>query len=688
MQMRSSNEALVRRQLAAASMCALWLGAGAAYAQGDVSPTVEPEAAATEATPQAPSDEVIASADAPTTPRPGESVPGATTANLAYDGGLGFQRLGVAQGGGAMTFRVGFLGQIFSMSDAIRQGDDNTRVAGTLVVQGTFLDYLSVNLGLGARNNVNSLGQPQAMLSQGDMHLGVRGFYPVHEAVSLGGDLTLYFPTSFGEAGLAGSATSVRPRLIASMDVQKLSQGLVPMQGHFNLGYRVDNSQNTVPEGTVLTRIERFAYDISAYDMVEVGLGGEFELPYVRPFFAYYMGVPVNGPDDACGRAGLDCVADAGFGSFPKLLSVGAKVEPLENLGLHASLDFGLATRQAFGLPATAPYTVNLGLSWTIDPTPKVEYIVEEKIVEKEKLIEKEPPRVYIDGLVIDTISEKPISGARVEYVDTGLTAQSSSTGQGAFRSYGFAPGAEVKMLVSHPEYKPSEVIATVGEQDLKFTVKLEALPRRAFVEGKVVDLNGKPISNARLSLSGEREFSFPVDAAGQFTGEIKPGKFAVIAKADGFLSKSRDMDVRPDERLNLEFVLTPAPKKELAKLGADKIEILDKIFFDKNKATIQPKSFPLLDSVVSIMAENPRITLIQVEGHTDDSGNAASNLELSQSRAEAVRDYLVKQGISSSRIIAKGFGQESPIAPNTSERNRSLNRRVEFNIKEQGAKP
>lgn len=655
------------------------------YAQDAAEDAPAVEAPAQESAPaEGATDEVAKDELAPA--RAGESVPGATTANLSYDGGLGFQRLGVAAGGGNMTFRAGFFGQIFSMSNAIRQEDRNTRVAGMLLIQGTFLDYLSVNLGIGAKNNVNSFGQPEAMLSQGDMHLGVRGFYPVNDFLSLGGDLTLYFPTSFGDAGLAGSATSVRPRLLASLDVERLSEGSVPLDAHFNVGYRLDNSENTVPDGTTLSRIERFAYEVSAYDQVEVGVGAELRLPYIRPFFAYYMGLPVAGPDNVCGQPGLDCVADAGFGAFPKLLTLGAKAEPIENLGIHASVDLGLSTRQAAGLPMTAPYTINLGLSWTIDPTPKVEYVVEEKIVEKEKIIEKDISRVYIDGVVIDNITEKPISGARVEYVDTGLTAQSSQDKDGTFRSYGFAYGSEVKMQVSHPDYKPSEVIATLGKEDMKFTVKLEALPRKAFVEGKVLDNTGKPINNARLNLDGERDFNFPVDAAGQFTGEIKPGTYSVTAKADGFLTQGRELVVKQDERLSIEFMLTPAPKKELAKLGADKIEILDKVFFDKNKATIQSQSFQLLDSVAAIMAENPQIKKIQVEGHTDDSGKADFNMELSQSRAEAVRDYLIKKGVSASRLSAKGFGQGDPIVPNTSSRNRGLNRRVEFEIVDQGA--
>ena len=109
-------------------------------------------------------------------------------------------------------------------------------------------------------------------------------------------------------------------------------------------------------------------------------------------------------------------------------------------------------------------------------------------------------------------------------------------------------------------------------------------------------------------------------------------------------------------------------------------------MYFDTGEATIQQRSFGLLNQVASILLENPQIRKIQVEGHTDDRGAKDFNMDLSQRRAEAVRKFLIDQGISPDRLVAKGFGPTRPILPNTSNRNRALNRRVEFNILEQPA--
>lgn len=120
---------------------------------------------------------------------------------------------------------------------------------------------------------------------------------------------------------------------------------------------------------------------------------------------------------------------------------------------------------------------------------------------------------------------------------------------------------------------------------------------------------------------------------------------------------------------------------RQLVVLSSNKLEILDKIYFQTNKAVIQRKSFQLLDNVARVVAAHSEITLIQVEGHTDDVGEAAYNKELSQRRAESVVAYLIDKGVEHNRLQAIGYGEERPIQPNTDETNRAANRRVEFNL-------
>ncbi len=123
-------------------------------------------------------------------------------------------------------------------------------------------------------------------------------------------------------------------------------------------------------------------------------------------------------------------------------------------------------------------------------------------------------------------------------------------------------------------------------------------------------------------------------------------------------------------------------PKKyTLIEIKEDKIELKQKIFFEFNKAKIKGKgSFDLLDQIVDALLTRKNIK-IKIEGHTDDKGNDAYNKKLSQSRADAVKDYLASKGVSEDRLESIGYGEEKPIASNKTEKGREMNRRVEFNI-------
>jgi len=101
-------------------------------------------------------------------------------------------------------------------------------------------------------------------------------------------------------------------------------------------------------------------------------------------------------------------------------------------------------------------------------------------------------------------------------------------------------------------------------------------------------------------------------------------------------------------------------------------------INFDVNKATIKPESMGTLNMIVQVMKDNPDIKF-EVGGHTDADGADNYNLKLSEERATAVKDQLIKMGIDQSRLAAKGYGETKPISDNTSPEGKANNRRVEF---------
>ncbi|MFZ4581781.1 MAG: DUF5723 family protein [Paludibacter sp.] len=101
-------------------------------------------------------------------------------------------------------------------------------------------------------------------------------------------------------------------------------------------------------------------------------------------------------------------------------------------------------------------------------------------------------------------------------------------------------------------------------------------------------------------------------------------------------------------------------------------------IQFETAKYIIKPLSFVILDHVAKVLAENPNY-MVEVQGHTDIEGKPETNLILSKNRANAVRDYLITKGIDAKRLTANGYGQNRPVAPNTTIEGKAKNRRVEF---------
>jgi len=137
-------------------------------------------------------------------------------------------------------------------------------------------------------------------------------------------------------------------------------------------------------------------------------------------------------------------------------------------------------------------------------------------------------------------------------------------------------------------------------------------------------------------------------------------------------------------------FGKTKIVRKELTKLDVGLVKkefklVLTNIEFDLGKATIKPEYYKNIDEMansIKLAIESNPVLLIEIQGHTDSQGSDSYNLKLSQARAESVKEYLVKNhGIDPQRLIARGYGETKPVAPNTTKEGRAKNRRVEFVI-------
>jgi len=159
-------------------------------------------------------------------------------------------------------------------------------------------------------------------------------------------------------------------------------------------------------------------------------------------------------------------------------------------------------------------------------------------------------------------------------------------------------------------------------------------------------------------------------------------------ASQDGCPDKDDDgvpdhLDKCPDKKGKVEADGCPSRAHIKVVVRKQSIQLKEKIHFEFGKAKIQRRSYPLLDQVAATLKAHPEIKKLRIEGHTDSRGSAAYNQRLSQRRAQAVVNYLVRRNIARDRLVAKGFGESRPIASNKTAKGRAQNRRVEMIILE-----
>lgn len=113
-------------------------------------------------------------------------------------------------------------------------------------------------------------------------------------------------------------------------------------------------------------------------------------------------------------------------------------------------------------------------------------------------------------------------------------------------------------------------------------------------------------------------------------------------------------------------------------KLGPDRLEIAEKLRFKPFAGELLAASHEVLREVAAVLKANPDVKL-RIEGHTDSKGNAQVNNWMSRERAKAVKNFLVNEGVSASRLASVGRGFSQPLAPNDTEAGREANRRIEL---------
>lgn len=215
------------------------------------------------------------------------------------------------------------------------------------------------------------------------------------------------------------------------------------------------------------------------------------------------------------------------------------------------------------------------------------------------------------------------------------------------------------------------------------FELYEEARPQSvALLKGDLTDENGDPVSEATIEIAYEGS-----DSITTVKVNGNDGKYAAIVKTNqnvmvtvkkaghAFDSKLIDVALFTEENITLR-----GNDLSVKKLEVGTAYTINDILYATNSSELNSKSKFILKGFARFLIENPTIE-VTINGHTDDVGNDAKNLDLSKRRAEGVKKYLASLGIDKTRLASKGLGETDPKVENDTPENRALNRRTDFMI-------
>jgi outer membrane protein OmpA-like peptidoglycan-associated protein len=643
------------------------------------------------------------------------------------NGGTGLLKTQHAQTGEPGQFRIGFVTEWFSAGflcttqypcsnpngGAAITSDTMNHVGGTLSLgaslaklgSGTLDAYGSIM----AYANSDSANKPSLLQVLGDMNLGLKYVAPVGNIVHLGLFTELWLINGTGAVGLDGSGTSAKFGGIGTLDLRGL-ESHTPLRFSANAIYFVDNSGDVLQSteqarGQPVTRIERYGLGVNRVDQFQILIGGEafFADERVRPFVEEKIGFANNRQGYACpqgaggstvaGRAGPSndqCLANDKV--IPSTLTIGSRFFPWKRgFSLLAAVDIGTGGTSNFiqELQPTPPWTLYIGAGWAVDTQDRPP-VIKTKLVEKP--VEHVAPHGHVVGFVHEKDKNDPIMGAYVAYRDRADLSPLSTGPDGKFSDD--LPAGAYTFDIKADGFRPGSCETNVPKEGGSLTVDcaLEALPRTGVLDGHVRDADtSQPVAGVQVIVhdSQHKELRLTTDPSGGFKFDaVAPGTAQISVQAEGYLVMVMPADVKARAENTFDLMLRPKPKSSLVTVGKGEITIKQQIQFALDSAVILPESFGLLTEIADTLIRHTEIRRVEVQGHTDNSGTPEHNKVLSEQRAEAVRAWLVQHGVPADKLVARGYGQERPIAPNVTAGNRARNRRVQFIItdKEGGA--
>ena len=653
------------------------------------------------------------------------------------NGSTGLLRVAAADSGATGTFRVTVTGSYYNRmgflcpvcedadGDTLRAKDKARLFAMGLQLSLTPLEFLEGHAALGYRTTSNSLGDPEVIRIAGDTTLGVKGFIPRRpdRVYSVGAGARVDLHASPSAVGFDAASVGLHGGATLDLANRTDPRRRVPLRAHLHAGYLFDNSAILAEaieseRNQSITRIERFGYRINRVDTVRLGIGVEGPFGYVAPFWEWTLDIPVNRQDHFCRTAsvtaGDECLFEVeNFRTTPLRVTLGARAYPwfsdwMRGLMALVAVDVGIGGILLFTeeLSPEPRWMLHVGLGYAVDTVPQVQGVGSEMTVERTA----EPPalsELAVWGTVVDAKTEETIAGATVTLEGTALSALLTDP-DGRFRTPPLKPGVQ-RFRVTMDGYRDGTCEATIIEpkqrradpaqpdadapdqlatregRATEVRCELEPLPKVSTVVGALRDAQTTVfVSGASVRITDERgrRLTLQTDERGAFRFENVPaGRIRLRAEAGGYLPSVMEFELTARKDVSVQLTINRRPDRPKVVVTQRELRLMQQVQFLHDSAEMLPGSSALIQEIAEALRLHPEIAQLEIQGHTDDTGTPRSNLRLSEERAKAVREALIRNGVKPRRLVARGHGEDKPLVPNTSAANRARNRRIQLII-------
>lgn len=598
-------------------------------------------------------------------------------------GGIGHFYTTLPDVGGRFTFRFRASTDFFRRQGFLYEGpngpDQHARVRGMLSVGFTPFKWGEIFASVTASANRNERDQvtPRTdlvtMFALGDLDLGFKGAYRFRRGVALGGQLGIGFLAN--DDRLFTSNVNVWFDALFAIDTRYVNARQFPFRFAANLGWIYDSSLNIGPYeelDPIGREVARFSLGAN-HSRVRMRYAADFPIRLgkerqfgIDPIIEWSWDVTTAG-DNRFARPEEEPRPAPRSSQW---LTLGLRANVFAGLHLDAAFDIGMATPDHEYGPPVPPWQVIFGLGWSFDPKP-VEKRVE---VEVPSTTPAPIPEGRIIGRVLDPAGA-PIPDAYIKFPEltSGIVVTDSS---GGFVSYAFPPGlVSVQVLLEGQVVKETQA-EVVNAEDTELTIQLDTMPAppTGLVRGMIRNDAGQGLQ-ARIHIVGQGvDEGFNSDASGVILLELYVGSYRGTLSAEGYVDKTITFEVSDDGETPLDEILTldKPPETPLVTGAGRRIQLAKGIRYQGDD--VAESSHELLDQVAAFLQYHREIEEIRIEVDTDDRGAAEAR---SQSRADAVKAYLVNKGVSPSRIAAEGYGAKRPVAVNLTTAGRAKNNRT-----------